>query len=356
MHKRFLWLGLFALIVLGILSIPDKTKAEIELTNQVHGPFTTNASSCNSCHSTHASWDDKLIGQPDNVNDGLPNDAGKEKLQSKSTALCMSCHDGTGAQLATHMDKEHVHVKPMVLVHEEEDEGANETVDLPYKGCVSCHNPHGDTIDHEGNPLNEFLLKSDRAGGWLNYEYGKDALDDKRLSRDKDPFGLCLSCHTSGVEEDARPVSHLVYDSMNSHTFKSVDGEQILPCQVCHDKHGSDNPQLLQEKFGTANGGNVEWIGRDRLKELTGPSASSADLEEASAEIRKYCSGCHNGTTEVYGITVKEAPPTWEGHAPTDTESCTTCHSGGRGYSNMEEAFFHAVHNPSYGAMRRSHD
>ena len=287
---------------LGLGIIPKSLKfttRPMKHSEDVHGGYRNNTNSCANCHSTHNGNDATLIGG---------------KYGDESQGVCMACHDGTaGTPMVDMIDEDNQHFK----MHEVTlDEG---------NSCASCHNPHtawtkdipatADSPAVKGNPNK---IKEHNVNSY------------KKAPGTSTDFTLCTRCHTDGK---ASNIEKFYKDeaivASSGHNFSFTNGNYTvngqMPCADCHETHGSSKvdvrnifslkqnlghtkPDAAAEKFATG----TEW---------------TPDVE------RKFCTKCHNNSTDMYGktATFNEAIL---GHLQLNPENindpvnaCSSCHS-----------------------------
>lgn len=206
--KKSYQVGIFAVIILFLIAFQafksadtsgSKSKAE-------SGSTVLQEQKCKDCHSNlvekkvvHEAASDACDNcHQVNIKEHSENGVLGLKLTEKVPELCFSCHDNLKASLDT------IHV-----VHQ-----AVKTL----KSCTNCHSPH--------------------------------STDEKKLLV-SDEKKLCLSCHSSDVNESGKKVVNigkLLATSKFIHYPLESDG-----CVVCHLPHGSSNNYLLRSNFPAGN-------------------------------------------------------------------------------------------------------
>lgn len=273
-----------------------------------HGNYIDNVNTCANCHAPHNAASPKLV-QPLNSESSLDN-------------YCNACHDGTVAPPVNNWSRPNIHNAQASM------DGVSGT-----SSCASCHNPHlswepenpnllQDYYRFEHNdPTNPYLpdssedklceschtgaIKDDPQVSYVTYQYK----NRNTATGVPDDYNLCLRCHDGGQAVNIA----VYYSGPSGHLLTPLDAGPMtgyMPCADCHETHGSDNPKLLRNKLGHNYG-------------LTFSAGGSWD----SAAERRFCLSCHNGLTELYGITVglnKEVL----GHEDTNTTTCGQCHGG----------------------------
>ena len=200
-----------------------------------------------------------------------------------------------------------------------------------FGACDNCHNVHG------GPSLHDMLDTT--YSGVVGSEVG--SLPEN--------YALCFSCHNingpSGMNEASKMIAYYYDRSVNPGTRSGhgiisgggyVPSGGRLPCYDCHNPHGSAGYNGQGANAFLLSDERPGWYG------LT-------DIKNDSAQVRRFCFGCHpssdgigGGTVE--GITLSPLPNTVSAHLSTATTHCYDCH--GRDYSSSEG---HNVHNPSPG-------
>lgn|GEM_PF-2882598 len=279
-------------------------------TENPHGNYLDNVNTCVNCHTTHRGTAPRLV-------------ISRDPLYSEIDAYCNACHDGTAAPIPENWPKA---VRHDYKVNIEGIRGIS--------ACTSCHNPHLPWtpvnpnflqdyyyFDHN-DPTNPYLPDSseesmcelchaytildDPRVSYVRYQYNKRHTATGSL----EDYSLCLRCHDGSNATDIKTY----YGSPSRHIITAGDESPLsgpIPCADCHNTHGSGNLRLLKEELGH---------NRTRTFQTAG------DVWDAAAE-RIFCTGCHNNSTELYGIVagfVYNIP----GHEDTCTEPCSSCHGG----------------------------
>ncbi|AVX21382.1 doubled CXXCH domain-containing protein [Carboxydocella sporoproducens DSM 16521] len=279
-----------------------------------HGTYVSSTKTCAICHSAHAGGSKYLL------------------TSELVNQVCTNCHDGTSAQKAQGFPSTYEHLWDEKDVY-----------------CNDCHNPHRNRTD---NP--PYLLK--------------DTYNSKTTTGVPGDYQLCFNCHqvpfvsgqgyvqsnydiyqyyrkTSNGGQGTQGVDKGHFVKYSGHTF--ADGTPIpvgyqLPCTVCHVQHGSNNKILLREQVGTNPNPIV----------LTSPGMATLSVSEE----RAFCTGCHNGTTNLYNkndttfITWNEYKSL--GHTDGSIR-CSYCHGGS---GTEEEQIRRAAHAPTKGESRGGMD
>jgi len=326
---------------------------------------------CSTCHSTHKGADSALMGG------NFIKDPTKDPTDTNTVNYCMACHDGTSATKTNNMNN------PDGSVHDEKID----TKHMANEGsCSTCHDPHEVwsqdnpnlfkghyTYTHDsgnGEPtgvIDSFTQPCENCHSYptstvdgKNYYSAKDAKAQTDLGvqynflhyrgsltrvgnstnnilQDSD---LCLRCHNGSMKQDNKVTSDIqtyYSDTSSKHNFATLDGSNItgpFTCSICHDTHGSGNSLLLKSKLGDDY--------QDGTFSVTGTTILSADKE------REFCLKCHNGSTEVYGVTGQALDTSKSsGHLSTSTNACSSCH--GTGSTSAEKALS-AAHAPKLPA------
>ncbi|WP_316570447.1 Ig-like domain-containing protein [Neobacillus sp. YIM B06451] len=325
-----------------------------------HGTYQENVNTCSNCHSTHTAENPKLLSQAIGV-DG-----------QNISNYCNACHDGTvGAPLPENSMKSHAH-----------DYGVSIDGMPTSNSCASCHNPHLEWSEENPNLLQDHFTY-DHPNDKQIPSSSKEQLceschETDSLARKIDPrtnyrifkynkwntalgiyedYQLCLRCHnqnfkekyenmpdiaqfynnlTENIKMQYEKTEKTAYNqreitleekSFSGHIIKAEDGSPLaghIPCADCHDTHGSDNIKQLKKSIGHEN-----------------PTAfNKSDGEWSESLEREFCLACHNGSTILYGITVK-APTPELSPAHIDVNSvCSSCHGG------SSNSFMEAIHAP----------
>ena len=281
------------------------------LATNPHGHYQTNTNTCAFCHSTHRGSSNKL-------------DESNQKTSIQIDNFCQACHDGTSAPIPTHWNKSYKHNYQVV----------NDNMRI-FTSCASCHNAHISWTPENPNLLQDhyYFEHNDPSNPYLPNSsveqlcescHSADIYKDPRVENRvyqyknnhtatgvKSDYGLCLRCHNNG---QIAPDILSFYENTSRHRIKAQDGSLLdghLACADCHNSHGSNNKKLLRDSLGHKNPSEFQWNG---------------ETWDAATE-RNFCISCHNGNTEVYGITTKLNTST-DGHSPTDARACHQCHGG----------------------------
>lgn len=182
------------------------------------------AENCAACHQPHTSSHAKL-------------------LTMEKRALCLSCHEDVGKQIAgfshPHQPVEgdcaqchtpHASQHPHVLK------------ESPKDLCISCHEPVGKAISAASHPHG--AVTDERSCLNCHGPHGSDHA--KQLL--KDPVGACMECHQKPIVVDKDrtipAAGELTVDAFHKHGPISK-GE----CAACHDVHGGKHEGLLVEPY-----------------------------------------------------------------------------------------------------------
>ena len=185
--------------------------------NNPHGNYTDNTMACSYCHQTHTAQGTALL------------------KQTTQTALCFTCHDGTGSNynVKGNLDSTDPSVKTF---HPVMDTGNLEIPQLLQ--CSDCHNPHGDK-DALGNDYKKLLRVTD---GTTTAYQGND---------------VCLKCHG---ENDRKFTATYYSDTAGNHTnvnaahFDTAKSSllplsgTLITCSKCHSPHSGKYNQLTVEQ------------------------------------------------------------------------------------------------------------
>lgn len=243
--------------------------------NNPHGNYTDNTMACSYCHQTHTAQGTALL------------------KQTTQTALCFTCHDGTGSNynVKGNLDSTDPSIKTF---HPVMDTGNLEIPQLLQ--CSDCHNPHGDK-DALGNDYKKLLRVTD---GTTTAYQGND---------------VCLKCHG---ENDRKFTDTYYSDTAGNHTNANAahfdtTKSSLLPlsgtlitCSKCHSPHSGKYSQLtdLQEEnlcitchSNPANShsgtGNIkeQFFGSPTVTIVSKHDLTSADNGKVE------CSSCHGPHT-----------------------------------------------------------
>ena len=273
-----------------------------------HGNYIDNVNTCVNCHAPHTASYTKLI-QPKYPEDSLD-------------YYCDACHDGTSAPQVSNWSMPNLHNSQISI------DGVRGT-----SSCAGCHNPHltwvpdnpnllQDYFWYEHNdPTNPYLsdtseeqlceschsasIKDDPRVNYVKYQYKKR----NTATGVSDNYSLCLRCH-NGIQAVNIAV---YYNEPSVHFIVPLDASPIkgyMPCADCHETHGGENIRLLKNKLGHNHG-----------REFSASGSWDAGVE------RRFCTSCHNGLTEMYGITVG-FNSTIPGHESSNPDACSRCHGG----------------------------
>ncbi|EKN71373.1 cytochrome C family protein [Neobacillus bataviensis LMG 21833] len=300
----------------NLADIPDHKRS---LDFNIHGNFSNVTNACAYCHSAHNGKNESLEG-------GI--------FGNDEENVCMACHDGTtGTKIA-----------PKVADHKAELK-TNQHVQSSGSSCTSCHNPH---IPGTPENPNSFKAISDKDSHIRTYKKASTATGKA------DDFSLCLSCHNGKKDEKSQKVITDIKQYYSSTTYISQSGHKItaaadsgsnldgqIPCAECHETHSSNNIKMLRAELG-----NIK-ITDDKDKFI------SSGIEWNAENEREFCSKCHNGSTQIYGVTGKAIYDKETGKAinpdnpdhnkgtKNEEKACSACHSNGG-----DNAFREAAHAP----------
>jgi predicted CXXCH cytochrome family protein len=247
-----------------------------------HGNYTDNTMACSYCHSTHTAQSDELLNQ------------------TTQTALCFTCHDGTGSNYNIKAN----YYEPDASIqtfHPIMDTGNLELKQLLQ--CSDCHNPHGDK-DQDGNIYPKLLRAS----------------DGKNTSYSGNEF--CLICH-GGTDQQFTPTFY--NDTAGNHvnpnaahydktkfSLLPASGTEVT-CSVCHTSHSGRFNSLtndLEENLclnchsdttNSKHGRNIleEFYGNEENKTISWHDLTSSDGTNVE------CSSCH-GPHTVGAVSLEE--------------------------------------------------
>lgn len=279
------------------------------ITENPHGNYIENVNVCVNCHCTHNAT------APEIVEPVTP--------YAMIDDYCNACHDGTAAPLPDNWGDINRHDYKMSR------EGT-----VGPSACTTCHDPHLNWTAENPNLLQDFYYyaHNDPTNPYLPNS-SEEALcelchvstivDDPRVAYEQyrynrwhtstgtpGNYSLCLRCHNGTIATDIKSF----YTNPSRHVLQAKDGSSLdgyIPCSDCHDTHGSDNLKLLKES-----------LGHNRVKGF-----QTLSLVWDTETERRFCTGCHNNSTELYGIVagfVYSIP----GHEAGSTQACSVCHGG----------------------------
>lgn len=279
-------------------------------TENPHGNYIENVNVCINCHTPHRASSPEIVesyGQPTALIDDY----------------CNACHDGTSAPLPNNWAKANRHDYRM----------SREGTTGP-SACTTCHDPHLKWTSQNPNLLQDFYYypHNDPTNPYLPNSseqalcelcHVSAIVDDPRVAYEQyrykkwhtssgatGNYSLCLSCHNGTLATDIKTF----YTSSSRHIIQAKDGSQLngyIPCSDCHETHGSNNLKLLKGALGH-NG--VQ--GFQTLSIVWDPETE-----------RRFCTGCHNNVTELYGVVAGFVYAT-PGHEPGNLQACSACHGG----------------------------
>lgn len=198
-----------------------------------HGPYDNFPAGCAACHVVHAATGPNLLS----------------RAATNTTALCLTCHDGTGSvfnvvYITTNQDVYGLGFYDTTALHFHPVRDMSNPLIGQSIGCTDCHNPHGD-MSVPGQVYARLLSAFD---GTTRQHQGPN---------------FCLACH--GATDRGFPsvenstVSYWVY-TLGDHTNPDAahyltDAPELLPpsgtkvtCAKCHYKHAAANPRLLAKE------------------------------------------------------------------------------------------------------------
>ena len=323
-----------------------------------HGGYLNNMNTCKICHGVHAAPEAKVQQVSLEYTDDPDGELDGKGTPDAINGYCMSCHDGTVASNMTgHQEQRSNHAVQLIR----QDNGKIES-----QSCGNCHNVHLDWHPSNPNSLKDHFVfdhtsvaGADGVGKISSSETLCESCHEHNLGdivtidmyevftyRDwntssedlsnGDHFGtandysLCLRCHNGEYANIYEGVVNIekyytnegslekndttIYSGHFINSEKINDGSLLngnMPCADCHDTHSSSNVSLIKSELGHNN-------------------ASSFEQADAwtDAAVRQFCLSCHNGETELYGITVSLKNKERFGHRDSDTKSCADCHGG----------------------------
>ncbi len=234
-------------------------------------------SSCNDCHEPHQSDYPSLLKEPVpaicfECHENEAESKGLESVHYPYTEdVCTSCHQPHGAGIAGLLTEK---IPDLCYICHEEISAAYPHAPVKNGRCTECHKPH--TSDQAT------LLVSDNKA-------------------------LCLKCHSRSYSTDSSFVENIGLQIKNDsyiHGAIEMDG-----CASCHAGHGTDNPDLLHNKYPSA----FYTDGRPETFALCFDCHDAAMLQkdpEASG------TGFRKDTVNLHFVHVSEPPG----------RSCSMCH------------------------------
>lgn len=328
------------------------TTTGAQVIDNPHGNYLSNTNTCITCHGAHMTQQPKLLQASGELEERV---SGSEA----ESGYCLACHDGTAANMPSNLNGHSNHNAQLVAA-----DGTIESL-----SCGSCHDPHLSGHDknqhlfkdryvfnHQGmegvtpfiadssqqlcetcHGYDTFNIKLDERVQYEVFAYRDWNTSAAMLGDGKDSFGskddysLCLSCHNASYSKNYKNVVNIekYYANPSSGHFISADrvkdGSLLdghMPCADCHDTHGSENASLIKSELGHNNESSFVQTGN-----------------WSGADERRFCTSCHNNSTELYGITVSYNA-NLQAHRHTQDLSCVTCHGG------PDASFIEAVHSP----------
>lgn len=249
-----------------------------------HGNYTDNTNVCGTCHQTHTGQGEALLNQ------------------STETALCFTCHDGSGSSFDIKSGM--IDTTNNTSFHPIMDTGNLEALQLIK--CSNCHNPHGD-IDIDGNVYKKLLRATD---GTTTVYQGND---------------FCLTCHGAN---DLKFTDTYYENTAGDHTsIKQTEGTQtisiaahyditkpsllpfsgtLITCSKCHTSHSGRYPLLttqLEENLCFECHANPvnSHSGQGNIQEqfFGSPTLTIVSKHDitSSNEGKVECSSCHGAHT-----------------------------------------------------------
>lgn len=341
------------------------TKADTDLDKNPHGNYQMNSNTCKTCHSVHFATKERLEEPNDELKEKL---TVLEELEIPINSYCMACHDGTVASNVPNMNGHSNHNTTTLRA-----DGSVQT-----QSCGSCHDVHLGWHETNANLLKDHFVfdhslsttPEGKAVGLKDssIELCESCHDNDSLDRKLDPrvkhevfknynwntsktdlrqnqtyfgkqedYSLCIRCHNNEVKQNNPGVVDVGKFYSNTNTgsahfisrFRINDGSLLdghMPCSDCHETHGSNNVGLLKESLGHNN---------------TQPYEKT-EMGWNPSEVRRFCTSCHNGITEMYGNVIGYTSGEGdEEHPHSSSDSCLSCHS-----ISPNTPFFDAVHNP----------
>lgn len=245
---------------------------------------------CEGCHEKHGSPLPKLLKQNPNKDGVLA--SGNDKT------FCAECHAGASAD--GRYQGIDVYNNPTYSKHSLTSSSNTNAVfpGLPssYAGqCQNCHDPHGTTYG-----TSKVAMKTLR--GVYN-DYVVTAENKGTIKYTPSDFEFCFSCHNSSSPNSKYDIKSQYNDpKQGGHRIKTPGGNlavgSVLPCEACHDIHGSSkgNKYLMKDSLGSGLGNG-----------------------------RNECLACHTAGKVVEGLTMKDLPAGVPQHYD-GTTACLDCH------------------------------
>lgn len=243
---------------------------------------------CNKCHSLHGSKKSNHL-----------------LAQESATALCDTCHDGTGAALSI--------VNDIPQDGTGSSHGMGTRADPGATLCTDCHNPH---FAGAASNMNNLLASKETTSG----------------------VDFCYSCHG---ENSTLPGGDMRSFQQTGHEKGIVapNGMSSITCAACHQSHGSAAKSLLTENADyttclqchSASGNNPDAPDKQYLLDMSADSSAHLPLlgsDQSATGARLSCVNCHNPhrTTPQDKVIDPYSPNTvWTGSR---IDFCLSCHKG----------------------------
>lgn len=234
---------------------------------------------CMGCHEKHGSGAGPLLKTNPNQ-DGV-------KADGSNKTFCYECHSGGSA------DSRFKGQTVFDGVYSKHSQQVSNKTNVNFPGmtgqagqCANCHDPHG-----TANGTSKVAMKTMRG-----------VYNDGKTNYTAADFDLCFKCHNSTSKDKAYDVQTDYNDIKGGHRIKTAGGNLAvgskLPCEACHDIHGSANGN----KYG--------------LKDSLGSNLGDG---------RKECLACHQAGKVVEGLTMSAPPADIDEHNGGATR-CLDCH------------------------------
>jgi len=251
-----------------------------------HGPYDVFPAACAACHITHAGVGPGLLSQ------------------SNMTAVCFTCHDGTGSTYDV-LTGQFGAGSGNSVFHPVKDTG-NPAVGEVIE-CLDCHDPHGDIVPGSNPPANyPRLLHS--TDGTNTYNEGP---------------AFCLGCHGATDRNFTGPDDTYWEDTLGDHVnnnspahynyantkLQPASGTKVT-CVKCHDKHAAPSSRLLPAtEESLCQGCHLDSNKANHLTTRFNKTGSVHNVDGAGGSTLE-CSSCH-GPHTVSGVS---------------TVGCSQCH------------------------------
>ncbi|RPF42479.1 putative CXXCH cytochrome family protein [Thermodesulfitimonas autotrophica] len=254
-----------------------------------HGPYDNFPAGCAACHVAHAATGPNLLS----------------RAATNTTALCLTCHDGTGSvfnvvYVTTNQEVYGLGFYDTAAMHFHPVRDMGNPLIGQSIGCTDCHNPHGD-MSVPGQVYARLLSAFDgttRQHQGPNFCLACHGSVDRGFPSVEDP-AVSYWVYTLGNHENSR-AAH--YDTSKA-ALRPASGTQVT-CVMCHNKHAARYARLLPEQgadlcFKCHNSATNSLHHRNIKEEFSVTRASYHDIYGAKTGAVLSCSSCHGPHTAV---------------------------------------------------------